>query len=145
LWGTDGKPRGVEVTIAQGRARYHLANELVKNGTGRGFTELQDDDSAENFVKTFQEEPAGYTTDIALASTTKAIRLCLSKKNDGKYDGMDLLIQGPLNVMTLPRERWTAIKDDLIAAAKDMPFREIYVIGDSSRRPICFQIKRGNR
>jgi hypothetical protein len=135
------QPQRIEVTIAQGRARFYLMRELVERGTGRGFVELQDNENVTDFDSVFEREADGYTTDQALASTKKAIELCLMRKNDEKYASMDLLIEGPLNVATLPRERWKAIRTDLINAARGMPFREIYVIGDGSKHPICFRIK----
>ena len=142
LWENGGKAsQGIEVTIAQGRARFYLMQEAVGHGTGRGFLELQDDDSVEEFDRAFEREPDGYTTDQALHSVKSAIRLCLKNKNHPKYASMDLLIQGPINVATLPRERWRAIRSDLVNAAECMPFREIYVIGDGSRNPICLRIK----
>ena len=142
LWEHGGKAAcGIEVTIAQGRARFYLMREAVGRGIGRGFLELQDNDSLEQFDQAFEREPDGYTTDQALRSVQSAISLCLKNKNQPKYASMDLLIQGPLNVMTLPRKRWRAIRNELIETAKGMPFREIYVIGDGSRNPICFRIK----
>jgi hypothetical protein len=142
LWQADSEvPQGIEVTIAQRRARFHLMREIVEKGSGRGFVDLQDDAGAHEFERALESEPECYTTEQALNSTKRAISLCLNKKNHSKYASMDLLIQGPLSVSTLPRERWRAIKGDLIEAAKSMPFRGIHVIGDDSEQPIGFRIK----
>ena len=110
-------------------------------GTGRGFAELQDDAPIAEFDAAFKREADGYTTDQALDALRSAIKLCLHNKKDHKYAGMTLLIHSPMNVMTLPRQRWYLIKSELVQAAKEMPFREIYAIGDGSRNPICFRIK----
>ncbi len=137
----ESTAQGIEVTVAQGKARFYMTRELAAVGLGRGFMELQDDAEIEQFEGAFNREADGYTTDQALDSLKAAIKLCLQNKNDRKYGGLSLLIHGPLNVMILPRQRWSAMKGDLIEAAKDMPFREIHVIGDGSKNPICFQIK----
>jgi hypothetical protein len=44
LWREGGdNPDQIEVTVAQARERYHLANELVNTGQGRGFIGISDD------------------------------------------------------------------------------------------------------
>ena len=143
LWYSDSpEPRPVEVTIAKGKARHLLMRELVENGSGRGFVDIQDNADPRDVRAAIRRERACYTTEEALDSTRRALLLGLVKKNDIKYCGMDLLIQAPLNVATLPSKRW----DDLITdAVKDtagrMPFRRIDVIGDDTENLIGFRIK----
>jgi hypothetical protein len=66
-------PEGLEVTIAQGRARYFMAKELVQTGQGRGFADLQDDDDVEAFRGAFSRDSDGYTRDEALDSVRRSI------------------------------------------------------------------------
>jgi hypothetical protein len=69
----------------------------------------------------------------------QGIKQCLSKKNDPKFAGHDLLIEAPL--LCLPKERWGLIEDDLRSAAQPLPFREIHIIGDQTKSLFGFRIK----
>ncbi len=124
--GGDG-PVGIEVTIAQARERYHLANELVETGEGRGFIGVSDDAARGDFDRAMSGSRKAYSNDQALSSIRDGICRCLSRKNKPKFAGFVLLIQAPL-LDSLPQERWESIKDDLCAAATALPFREIHVI-----------------
>ncbi|ODC01518.1 hypothetical protein A3197_03325 [Candidatus Thiodiazotropha endoloripes] len=133
--------RGMEVTIERGREHYHLATELNKEGLGRGFIGLQDDDPQSEFTKKMSRDREMYTTEQALEATKHGIMRCLSRKNQSeKYRKVHyLLIQAHLNI--LPRKRWEAIKEDLIREARILSFQEIHVIGDSRNDVWGFQIK----
>ena len=53
-----------------------------------------------------------YSTDAVLLSIKDGIFRCLSRKNQPKFAGFDFLFQAPLDL--LPRERWEAIRGDLL-------------------------------
>jgi hypothetical protein len=135
----SGTPLGIEVTVAQARERYHLAKELVRKGIGRGFLGLSDSSTEQTFKKATARPRVMYSTEQALSAVKKGITLSLEKKKHPKYVGMDLLIQAPLR--SLPDERWNLVKEELIAAASDMPFRQINVIGNTDQKIFGFRIK----
>jgi hypothetical protein len=118
-----------------------MAKELVERGQGRGFVSLQDDDDIETFRDSFSRNSDGYTTDEALDSAQRSIKLCLDNKNDPKYSGMSLLIQAPLNDMVVPRARWRMLESSLVSAAAHTLFNAVHIIGDSSTNPIHIRIK----
>jgi hypothetical protein len=133
------KRLGIEVTIAKGTERFHLAKELVEKRRGRGFIGLSDDAPRAAFISAMSKDRVMYTSDQALLSVKRGVLRCLSRKNEQKFSGLLLLIQAHL--LPLPRERWEAIRSDLCAAAADCPFAEVYVIGDIDGRYEGFQIK----
>lgn len=141
LISSNGDNRGMEVTIERGREKHHLATELNREGMGRGFIGLQDDDQQSEFKHRMSRPRVMYSSEQALEATKQGIMRCLSKKNQpDKYrDIYYLLIQAHLN--TLPHERWEAIKEELMSEAKAMPFQEIHVIGDLGNEAWGFQIK----
>lgn len=132
-------PVGIEVTIAQGRERYALANELATKGMGRGYLGLQDGDTRENFETALSRGRVMYTSDEALSTVKEAIMVCLNKKSRPEHRGLTLLVQAHLSA--LPAERWRAIEDDLKICAAQSPFDEVWVIGDGDQRLSGFQIK----
>lgn len=80
-----------------------------------------------------------YTTEGALEAVGNGIKDCLRKKDRPKCAGHDLLIEAHLH--SLPKERWSRIEDDLRSAARTLPFRENYVIGDHDTSPFGFRIE----
>jgi hypothetical protein len=132
-------PVGIEVTIAQGTERFHLATELVRKGASRGFIGLADDAHPAEFESAMAKSRVMYTSDRALSTIGDGILRCLSRKNKPKFSGYTLLIQAPL--MSLPRERWNKIKPKLRAAAANLPFSEVHVISNADGAPWGFQIK----
>lgn len=140
LWQDDkAKPTGIEVTIAQGRERFHLARELVRKGMGRGFIGLSDDAPSAEFDRAVSRQRIMYTSARALTAIGDGICRCLLEKNKPGYAGYTLLIQAPLR--SLPYERWEAIKPELRASAANLPFREVHVIGNAEDAPWGFQLK----
>jgi hypothetical protein len=136
---SDSEPIGIEVTIAQGTERFHLAKELVDSGFGRGFIGLPDDAPPADFKRAMSGQRIIYTSEHALSAIRNGISLCLIRKNRPDYEGCILLIQAPLR--SLPYDRWDAIKPDLRAAAASLPFREVHVVGNADATPWGFQIK----
>jgi hypothetical protein len=136
---SDSEPTGIEVTIAQGTERFHLAKELVNSGLGRGFIGLPDDAPPAEFKRAMSRQRIMYTNEHALSAIRNGISLCLTRKNRPDYEGCILLIQAPLR--SLPYDRWDAIKRDLRAAAASLPFREVHVVGNADAVPWGFQIK----
>jgi hypothetical protein len=120
---------GIEVTGALSTEQYHLATELNETGIGRGFLGLQDDASKHDFEGRLASPRTAYSSGAALTAVEDAIQLCLRKKDHRKYQGYDLIIEAPLTL--LPNEEWHAIKENLRVRAGRMPFRHIYVIGES--------------
>jgi hypothetical protein len=78
-----------------------------------------------------------YSSASPLKAVADGIKFCLQKKAKPTYAGLDLLIEAPLD--SLPHQRWSQIEDELRAAAKAMPFREVHVIGN--HKPFGFRIK----
>jgi hypothetical protein len=135
-----GSNLGIEVTIERGREKYHLATELNRENIGRGFIGAQDDEPQSAFDRRMSSSRVMYAPEQALEATKQGILRCLEKKNQPKYEQVFyLLIQAHLN--TLPHNRWDVIKYELIEAAKELPFREIYVIGDLGHEAWGFKIK----
>jgi hypothetical protein len=140
LWQDEGNDRvGIEVTIAQARERLHLAKELVGKGLGRGFIGLPDDAPQTVFDQAMSKKRAMYSPDQALSATKRGIRRCLKRKDKPKFAGFILVIQAHL--LSLPREYWETIKDDLYEAAAALPFAAVHVIGDANERLWGLQIK----
>jgi hypothetical protein len=141
LMSGNGNNRGIEVTIERGREKHHLATELNREGMGRGFVGLQDDEPQSVFDNRMSKSRVMYSSEQALEATKQGIMRCLSRKNQPeKYEHVYyLLIQAHLN--TLPHERWDAIKEELMREARGFPFQEIHVIGDSGNDAWGFQIK----
>jgi hypothetical protein len=137
LWqGDRNDPVGIEVTIAQGTERYHLAKELVDTGEGRGFIGLADGASPVAFDCAMSKPREMHSTDQILLAITHGILRCLSRKDKPKFAGFILVIQAPL---VLPCERWKAIRGDLCKAASALPFAEVHVVDNDEQ---CgFQIK----
>jgi hypothetical protein len=98
LWKNSVKnPVGLEVTIAQGTERYRLARELVeKKDLSPGFIGLPDDAPRRDFDRAVSRGRVMYSTEQALAAVRRGVLRCLYRKNQQKFDGIDLLIQGPL-------------------------------------------------
>lgn len=130
---------GLEVTRALGRTDYRLAEEMVRDGSVRGFLGLQDDASQADFNKALSRSRTMYNTQQALNTVRDGIAYCLANKNHAKYLGMWLLIVAPLRL--LRRERWDAIAPSLRVLACPMPFGQVHVIGENGQNTITFRIK----
>ncbi|MEW8333753.1 MAG: hypothetical protein AB2692_22675, partial [Candidatus Thiodiazotropha sp.] len=131
---------GVEVTIERGREQYHLAKELNESGMGRGFIGIQDDAPKTDFDNRMSNPRAMFTSEQALEATKAGILRCLSRKDDQKYENVFyLLIQAHLT--NLPKERWSAITEELSLVAQNLPFQEVHIIGNADENPWGFQIK----
>lgn len=140
LWHGDSEtPVGIEVTVAQGTERFHLAKEVVDIGQGRGFIGISDDASRAAFKRALSTPRVMYSTPQALSAIKCGILRCLSRKNKKEFAGLTLLIQAPMS--SLPRERWDAIKIDLREAAAQVPFAEVHVISNADEELWGFQIK----
>ena len=139
----DVEHHKIEVTVAQGKARFHVTKYLEENGSSSGVITEQADSRADFTGATIDNQEKMYETDEVLEAVREAIKISMKKKDDAKYAGMVLLISAPLRRSTLPPERWELIKGDLSKAAVGMPFREIHVIGDEddTDQPIGFGIK----
>lgn len=140
LLNVNGENRGIEVTIERGREQYHLAKELNESSMGRGFIGILDDASQADFDNRMSNPRSMYSSVQALDTTKAGILRCLSKKNDHKYSKIFyLLIQADLS--TLPKQRWSAIVEELSQEAASLPFEEVHVIGNADSEPWGFQIK----
>jgi hypothetical protein len=133
----EAEPRGMEVTAALAREQHHLGRELNEKRIGRGFLGLQDTASSAAFAERLAKPRIMYSSASPLKAVADGIKFCLQKKAKPTYAGLDLLIEAPLD--SLPHERWSQIEDELRAAAKTMPFREVHVIGN--HKPFGFRIK----
>jgi hypothetical protein len=140
IWGDNGgDPTGIEVTIAQGTERFHLARELVNEGIGRGFLGLSDDTAPSEFQLRMANPRVMFTAQAALTAVKEGILRCLSRKNKPQFQGFILLIQAPMN--SLSQDRWSAIQGELRIAAAELPFRAIHVISTSSEHPWGLDLK----
>ncbi len=138
LW-RDGLSQHVEieVTVAQGTARFRLNKELVDTGEGRGFIGVSDDAPKSEFDSALSELREMSSTEQVLSAYRDGFFRCLDKKDKQKFCGAILVIQASLYV--LPRERWETIADAVRTRAAGLPFQEAYVICD--HKPWGFQIK----
>jgi hypothetical protein len=135
-----GEDRGIEVTIERGRERYHLAKEANENGVGRGFIGIQDDAAQSEFDNCMSKPRSMYSSEQAFDATKAGILRCLSKKIGHNFSKVFyLVIQAHLT--SLSKERWSAIKEELSQKAASLPFKEVYVIGDTGSELQGFQIK----
>lgn len=132
-------PQGIEVTGALAHEQQALGKELNDKGIGRGFLGLSDNATAKAFADRLAKPRSAYSSDAVLKVTSDGIKLCLKKKSKPKYEGHDLLIEAPLNL--IPHERWSAVDADLRLAASNTPFRQVHVIGDRHFKPFGFRIK----
>ncbi|MGX1198496.1 hypothetical protein [Parvibaculum sp. MBR-TMA-1.3b-4.2] len=140
MWPANGAEAvGIEVTIAQGRERYHLAEELVERSIGRGFLGLNDDHPEDAFREARSRSRTMYSTEQALQVIRRSIEICLKKKNKPKFQGFDLLVEAPLN--SLPRKRWSSVEPLLRSQAKNLPFERVFVVSGPGERPWGMQIK----
>jgi hypothetical protein len=137
--GASAAPQGIEVTVALAREQQALGKELNDKGIGRGFLGLPDNAAAETFARKLASPRIAYSSDDVLRVVTDAVTACLVKKSKPKYTGHDLLIEAPLHL--IPRQRWSTIQPDLHIATKEMPFRQVHVVGDQFSKPFGFRIK----
>ncbi|WP_354031389.1 hypothetical protein [Bradyrhizobium sp. S3.2.6] len=133
-------PQGLEVTVAQSREQQRLGQQMNETkGIVPGHLGLPDDAPEALFKMRLERGRVMYTSDGALTAIGSGIKACLRRKSRPKYAGHDLLIEAPL--LTLPKERWSLIEEELRTKAGALPFREIHVIGDQDRSPYGFRIK----
>ncbi len=140
FWYRDSNtaPIGIEVTVAQGRARHILATELIENDVSRGFLDLRDDANREEAAKAANSQRIMYRTETALASVSSGIQRCLREKDHSKYQGMILIIEADFT--PLRPVAWNAMLPELTAQARSMPFREIHTIGKGEKL-LGYQLK----
>ena len=132
-WSPAGSPTsiGIEVTIAQGRARYILSKELVENGLSRGYLSLSDDAEKEEVEVATSSQRVMYTSKEALSSMLDGIKRCLREKNDAKYVEMILVIEADLT--PLRPVNWEEMIPELRELAESMPFSQIFIVGKGER------------
>jgi hypothetical protein len=131
--------QGLEVTVAQSREQHYLGRALNEKGISPGVIGLPDTASSKAFADSMARGRVMFAPAARLKGVTAGIKLCLEKKANAKYAGLDLLIEAPLH--SLPNERWRQVEDELRSAASKSPFREIHVIGDQDTEPFGFRIK----
>ncbi|MBU6953420.1 hypothetical protein [Hahella sp. HN01] len=138
----DGSKRGIEVTLERGKERFYLADELNEVGEAPGFMGVQDDAPEVEFEqKRRAAERNMYSTDQALDAFKKGISRCFKKKGDEKkYKNIFYLILDA-DLEVLPRNKWDVIKADLSMMAVNLPFKEVYVINNSSENIFGIHIK----
>jgi hypothetical protein len=140
LLNDNGTRQGIEVTIERGKEKYHLATELNEVGVGRGFIGIQDDASWEKFGKRMSSPRLMFSPEQALEATKDGILSCFSKKDNPRYeDVFFLLIQARLH--TLPKKYWGSIIEELSLNATNLPFQEVYIIGEVDSEPRGFRVK----
>lgn len=130
---SNDKEYGIEVTIAQGKAQFHLATELNEQGIGPGFSNKTDDTDWHSFNRL----RVCYSTDEALQTLIRSVKICVQNKS--LFQGDILLIDAPLNA--LPRERWDTIHGTLMEKVERMGFREVYLSGHCNSEDICIPLK----
>jgi hypothetical protein len=104
-----------------------------------GFLGLPDDAPSHVFRASLARSRIMHSTEGVLKAVSAGIQKCLKRKDNPKYEGLNLLIQAPLHC--LPKARWVSIEGDLRLAASKLPFNKIHVIGDQSTEAFGFQIK----
>lgn len=131
-WHREGKePVGIEVTVAQGRARHLLARELEEKGTGRGFLGLQDTATSEEAKAAANSKRTMYTTGQAREAMRTALLHCMRQKNDPKYNGMILVIE--TDMTPIRSVDYESLIPELKECADSTPFSEIYAVGKGEK------------
>lgn len=129
-------PRGIEITRANVKEQVWMARELNRQGWGRGFLGLSDDDSDATYAKKLREEPRAYSTDQALEARLSGIVRCIERKNMPSkardYSGCELLVEGFINDEQLSLPYWDDILPRLRDAAAHSIFERVHLIGCSS-------------
>jgi len=138
---TDNTEIGIEVTITNGKARYHAKQELVDKGTARGFIDLPNDAPQQDFKHRMLKPRTMYPTDSALNTIKNDILLSMRKKNRQVFKDMILVMEASLN--SLPRQRWRVMETDteLQNTAMSLPFAEVHVIGNAEITAMGFRLK----
>ena len=129
-------PRGIEITRANVKEQVWRARELNRQGRGRGFLGLSDDDSDATYAKKMREEPQIYITDQALEARLSGIVRCIERKNEPSeardYSGCELLVEGFIHEKELSMQYWDDILPRLRDAAAHSVFERVHLIGCSS-------------
>jgi hypothetical protein len=133
------EPIGVEVTLAQGTERYHLMKELVKSGEAPGFIGLPDSTHPAVFNYAITRGRVMYSSDQAIKSTKTGILTRFKDKDKITYTGMILIVQAPLG--SISEDRWTPMFDELKGPAAELPFSEVYVVGNRDTGPQSVRLK----
>jgi hypothetical protein len=102
-WIRSGKEsKKVQVTIAQGVARFHVMTELNQKGRGRGYLGITDDRPESEFKRAMARERIAYPTTGAQRTLVASVALRLKKKFRTK-GATTLLIEAPLNNLPVTR------------------------------------------
>lgn len=131
-WYREGKePIGIEVTVAQGRARHLMARELEAEGIGRGFLALQDTATDEEAEAAAESKRTMYTKEQAREAMRRALLHCMSQKNEPKYEGMILVIE--TDMTPIRGADYESLVPELKEIADSTPFSAIYAIGKGEK------------
>jgi hypothetical protein len=133
------RPIGLEVTIALGTERHHLAHDMMQMGIGKGFLGISDDAPRSAFAHALRRPRITHSTKHSFLALIDGIARCLQRKDHPKFRGYILLIQAPLRA--LPRHHWQALKNRLERRARKLPFAEVYVVKDRGMRPEGIRLK----
>jgi len=132
------EPGTIEVTVAGAKERRFTMLELNREGVGRGFMGLSDDEPDNRFHEEIRRGGRAYSSTEAQAALTTAVKRCLKRKSRGSYANT-LVIEA--NTKVVPESMWTDIRASLLAAVRESTFREIFVVGPGSPSHVCIQLK----
>jgi hypothetical protein len=132
-----GEHSRIQITIAQARARFNLMKELNEKGSARGYLGITDDRPTSEFKSAMKRERIAYPTVGAQRTLVSSVSLCLRKKSKAQ-GATTLVVEAPLN--NLPVTRVEEVLPDLVTAAANSPFRDVFVVGNGERRS-CYRLK----
>lgn len=135
----SSEPIGVELTVAQGRARNLVAERMIATGWSPGFFSLQDNDDDAAFARARNAERIMRSTEGILDTMEQALRRCLEAKNRPGYAGFILLIVANFGIMEAAK--WQPLLARLTSEAEEMPFGSIYAVPEGETRDWHLQLK----
>ncbi len=143
----DGLKRGIEVTLARGKARFLGMTELNQYGETGGLIELQDDALKEDIKaakeqrKEKEQRREMYSTDDAINNVVSAVEISAERKE--RHEGHTLLIEVVPDMHALPKVRWLCLPKRLAdnATVKALKFSEVYVTGICGESDLILKIK----
>jgi hypothetical protein len=130
--------RNIQITIAQGTARFYSMTELNEAGIAFGNLNVVDGSEKSEFLTVVEKGRVMYSTDAAKKTLRMAISRCIDKKSKGL--GCDtLVIEAPLEI--LPLERFYEMVPTLSELAVASPFEEVFVVGHTENRAMSIKLK----
>ena len=138
-WVSAGDSKqGIEITIALGQTRHLVNSRLNEVGMTSGYIHASETDFKAQ-EREVASDPSAYSTEPALDKVTDAIISRLAAKSDARFSDLDLIIEAPLYYLAW--ELWDSMWPRLKSVARELPLREVHVVGDGRTPGIGYRIK----